>query len=293
MVRDSAAQSVMGNHEFNAIAFHTQVPHKSGVSLTQSELPHGNAPDDHTKKVHARDTKENALESNTAEEFLRPHTPKNIRQHQETLDQLCPTELDEYLAWFRMLPVALDLNELRIIHACWDDASIAFVNEQLTTSEPFNPEFMSEATTQGTDLFERIERILKGPEVQLPAGVQVHDKDGHTRRRVRIRWFEDPAERSLGSYSLPDKPELDHLPVPDSASPSVYDSVLPPIFVGHYWLSGSSPSPLADNVACLDYSVARGGMLCAYRFDGESSLSSEKYVTVESRPTRDASGMTS
>lgn len=53
-----------------------------------------------------------------------------------------------------------------------------------------------------------------------------------------------------------------------------------PVFVGHYWLMGT-PTPLADNVACTDYSVAKGGKLVAYRWDGESVLSPEKFHWVD------------
>jgi hypothetical protein len=53
-----------------------------------------------------------------------------------------------------------------------------------------------------------------------------------------------------------------------------------PVFVGHYWLSAQRPAVLADNVACLDYSVAKGGFLCAYRWQGEQTLSNEHFVWV-------------
>ena len=48
-----------------------------------------------------------------------------------------------------------------------------------------------------------------------------------------------------------------------------YDASDKPCFIGHYWLSGD-PEPLAPNVACLDYSVAKNGKLVAYRWSGES-----------------------
>jgi hypothetical protein len=42
------------------------------------------------------------------------------------------------------------------------------------------------------------------------------------------------------------------------------------------------PAPLARNVACLDYSVAKpGGKLVAYRWDGESRLEPDRFVWVE------------
>jgi len=49
--------------------------------------------------------------------------------------------------------------------------------------------------------------------------------------------------------------------------------------VGHYWLN-ESPKPLAANVACLDYSAVKYGRLAAYRMDGETTLSTDKFVWV-------------
>jgi hypothetical protein len=41
------------------------------------------------------------------------------------------------------------------------------------------------------------------------------------------------------------------------------------------------PKPLAPNIACTDYSVAKpGGKLVAYRWDGERNLESDKFVAV-------------
>jgi hypothetical protein len=39
-----------------------------------------------------------------------------------------------------------------------------------------------------------------------------------------------------------------------------------------------SPALLAANVACVDWGVASGGFLCAYRWDGEKELSADKIV---------------
>ncbi len=48
-----------------------------------------------------------------------------------------------------------------------------------------------------------------------------------------------------------------------------------PIFVGHYWLTGT-PALLSAKVACVDYSVAKGGKLVAYRWDSEPLLENSK-----------------
>ncbi len=64
----------------------------------------------------------------------------------------------------------------------------------------------------------------------------------------------------------------------EAAAP--YPATAKPVFVGHYWLSADRPEPLAGNVACLDYSVAKDGFLCAYRWQGERTLSNENFVWV-------------
>ena len=51
------------------------------------------------------------------------------------------------------------------------------------------------------------------------------------------------------------------------------------MFFGHYWLKGT-PQLLRRNVCCLDYSVAAGGYLACYRFDGEPQLDATKLVWV-------------
>ena len=53
----------------------------------------------------------------------------------------------------------------------------------------------------------------------------------------------------------------------------------PPVIFGHYWLPFGAPhSPLAENVACVDFSAGAEGPLAAYRWDGESQLDSAKFV---------------
>ena len=114
-----------------------------------------------------------------------------------------------------------------------------------------------------------IETLLKGREVRLPEGKRVLDKDGHERHEVRIKWWKESGTfRSLAmgpETGIPDDPiGVEHL--------ITYVRDAPPVFVGHYWLTGT-PELLASNVACLDYSVAMpDGKLVAYRWNGEQVL---------------------
>lgn len=248
MVDSGNAQAVMGNHEYNAVAFHTKRADQSG-------------------------------------EFFRRHTVHNLRQHQATLDQLSSNELRSAIDWFRTLPVNLDLGTVRVVHACWDAEEIRRLNEALRCHEGLSTDFLRHSIGAGQPLFRSVERVLKGPELELPPGIAVRDKEGSNRRNIRIRWFESPNEHTLATYSLPQNghPELISLPVQGVFEAVPYPADAPPVFIGHYWMPDAVPRPLAPNIACLDYSVAKDGMLCAYRFDGESVLHSDKFVAVPAR----------
>jgi hypothetical protein len=142
MCESESALAVMGNHEFNALAYHTPDPANRG-------------------------------------QCLREQSEKNVKQHAATVRQVPNNELKDYLEWFRKLPMWLTLNGLRIVHACWDDDQMAVIDAARNAHGGVSTEFLWEATNRGTQLFDAIEDVLKGKEVELPDGQSYHDKDGH------------------------------------------------------------------------------------------------------------------
>jgi hypothetical protein len=245
MCENGAAMAVLGNHELNALAFHTPHPERPGA-------------------------------------YLRDHSDRALLQHRETLRQLSPAELNQSLSWFRTLPVFLDPGPLRVVHACWDSADLLTIQQSAAECGYMTTDFLRKATTVNEQLFRSIERVLKGPEIRLPDGVSITDKEGSQRRFARIRWFESPDSHSLASYVLPSVVDvsLSTLLVPSAVRPAIYAANLPPVFFGHYWLFDSVPVPLGPNVACMDYGVAKNGQLAAYRFHNETTLRAEHFVTV-------------
>lgn len=248
MVDAGRARCVMGNHEFNALAYHTRHPEEPDRFLRKHDVRGG----------------------------------KNVGQHYQTLRQLSAGELYEVLDWFRGLPLWLDLGELRVVHACWDEAAIDRIQTTWNAEDGVTPDFLTEATNPETDLFDAVEDVLKGKELLLPEGVYFHDKDGHLRRKLRVKWYESPANQTFHTYAFESDSDFPSDPVPEEIVQKItpYDRDQPPVFFGHYWLHGERPAPLADNVACLDYSVAKGGRLCAYRWNGEQKLSKENFAHV-------------
>lgn len=247
MVEAGAALSVMGNHELNALAYHTEVQDSPG-------------------------------------KHLRCRSPKNEKQHRATLDQLAPNELRSYLEWFRTLPMWLDLDGLRTVHACWDERAMHTIAEAQKGYGGITTEFLHSACREGKPLFEPVETILKGKEGKLPEGASFRDKDGHIRNEIRTRWYKAPHGQTYRTYAFQSDEIACNLELDEAVivAATPYPATAKPVFVGHYWLSAERPEVLAPNVACLDYSVAKGGSLCAYRWNGEQQLSNENFVSVRS-----------
>ena len=256
MIVAGAALAVMGNHEFNAIAYFTEDPDQPG-------------------------------------EYLRDHSAKHRRQHQAFLDvyQGSP-EHDELVEWFRTLPLWLDLGNLRVVHACWDDVLMRDLQACYPSiTDYLDEDLLVKAWRKDRNEYRALETLLKGKEINLPKGHSFLDKDGHARHAVRIRWFDGDARTYQQAFLGPEKARS-HIPEDPIGADHLlqYSHSDPPVFIGHYWLDGE-PALLAPNVACLDYSVAakNGGKLVAYRWDGEQALSEEKFVFVSSEPIQVAS----
>ena len=244
MQEAGSARCIMGNHEFNAVAWTIPDPDHPG-------------------------------------EFLRPHAnPGHRNQHQAFLDAVEGTPRHEdSVAWFKSLPLWLDLRGLRVVHACWDDASIEALRPHLGADQALTDELFVQGSRKGHWAHAGIETLCKGPEVALPEGVVIHDKDGRRRTEVRIRWWA-PDLSTYRKAAIGPADELSmipDLPMPRPWQAPRYSGV--PVVFGHYWFSGT-PRVISERFACLDYSVAAGGPLVAYRWDGEPGLYSNKLVWV-------------
>jgi len=244
MTDTGAAMAIMGNHEFNAIAWATVDPEKPGERLRR----------------HLR--------------------PGNRRQHQAFLSEVEGTPLHaEIVDWFKSLPLWLDLGAVRVVHACWHDAHMDRLRPQLGDGLTLTDELIVAANRKGHWAFEAVEALCKGLETDLPAGVSFVDKDGKRRTTTRIRWWEHEPT-TLRRFALASQKILAQIPdVPVAPDPRAKRYAGPPVFLGHYWLT-TRPAPLAPNVACLDYSAGNGGHLVAYRWEGESELRDTHFLWV-------------
>lgn len=243
MVDNDQAHAVMGNHEFNAIAY----------AFQQSDGS-----------------------------FLRSHNDMHNRQHQATLDQFSahPEEWNEWLNWFHQLPLFLEIDGIRVVHACWDQKHIEWLKRN--HGGMLSESLLIEAHVKESKSNEVIEETLKGKEMNVPEHCVWYDKDGHARTSNRIKWWINKSNATHDAFLFNCPDMLHGIPVPDDIDISVYPSDAPPVFFGHYWLEDKWPVIQSENVICLDYSVAKGGSLVAYKWSGEKVLNKDHFVVVGS-----------
>ncbi|HET9747273.1 MAG TPA: metallophosphoesterase [Chitinophagaceae bacterium] len=243
MVDSDNAIALMGNHEYNALCFH--FPEREGG-------------------------------------HIRKHSIKNILQHFQTLAQFQNRQKDyeEWIDWCKSLPLFYETDQFRAVHACWDDANITYLRHKLK-NDRLSDDLIYESAKKGTRLNLVIDQTLKGKEITMPNGGCFTDKDGTIRNEIRIKWWENPAYATYKQISVIPIDDLPETPITHGKTDLTmyYREDEKPVFFGHYWLTGQ-PTLYRENVCCLDYSVAKGGYLVAYRWDGESKLSGEQLIWV-------------
>ncbi|MCQ4266134.1 metallophosphoesterase [Pseudomonas stutzeri] len=249
MVDHQQAHCIMGNHEFNALGWYMRAPPGSG------------------------------------REFVRDRSPRFARLLQETFQQFehHAAEWQAFRDWFYELPLYLETERFRAVHACWDADVIARLQPFLNQGR-INPALLREAGLPGSFICQALDRLLRGTDMPLPQGMTLTSEEGFVRTFFRTKfWEENP--QTYGDVvfqpgGLPEHAARLPLSPQQKSRLFLYGPDEPLLFVGHYWRRGQ-PGPLRDNLACLDYSAVKKGKLVAYRLDQETRLDQAKFAWVD------------
>jgi hypothetical protein len=242
MVDAGEAHAIMGNHEFNAVAYATL------------------------------DGQGN---------YLREHKPANVSQHAATLAAFAGHE-DEWagwLDWMKGLPMFLDLGDLRAVHAAWDNGHIEFLGGKTLLEDDFLVAAGTRGTLEytavelvlkgpelklpdGVSFFDKEGKERSDVRLRwwnLEEGMPINDLVMPTRMEHMLPLLGRDELTNMTNYPA--------------------DAV--PVLFGHYWMPPhAEKAPLAPNIACLDYSGAFGdNPICAYRWDGENKLTAANFIT--------------
>ncbi len=235
------ALAVMGNHEYNAVCFHTL----------------GEAGD-----------------------WLRPRDARNRQQHAVTLAEFWDRreEWDGWVEWFKTLPFYLDLGGIRAVHACWHPAEMEVIGDRTLRDPDFLAAAARKGTPE-YNAIENLLKGMEVP-MPPEAVYHDKDGHPRQAIRGRW-WNTNPAGQTYRSLIFPPADTPPDTPVPEElvALMPGYPEEAPPVFVGHYWIPATAPvGPLLPNLACLDYSAAHSGPMVAYRWDGEAVITKEKFT---------------
>jgi hypothetical protein len=243
MVDAGSARAVMGNHELNAIRYHTEHPETG--------------------------------------EPLRERSAKNTKQHRTFLEEypVGASKTRNVIDWMRSLPLFLETEEFRAVHACWDESHVYEIKTSASDGI-LDGELHVEVADPRHLLHDAVETTTKGPEFPLPKGYGFHDKDGVKRDYIRAKWWSaKPRTWHDIAMSVPEPNELPPGEPPAGIVERSYPAHAKPVFFGHYWLTGH-PVMQAKNALCLDYSAGKDGPLVSYLFiPGDKELQLERITT--------------
>ena len=187
---------------------------------------------------------------------------------------------DRYFAWFRKLPIVLERDGARFVHAYWGGAEVAQLAGRRTLEECGwgVPDFRAQP------LGRAVERLIKGPEVKLPEELFIRDRQGCVRKDARIKWWVDLEGADLRAALLPDTEHFGgrSLPVGMFRTYEPLDSSDPLVFFGHYGFR-EFPGILAPNAVCVDVQGPGKDGVGAYRWSGEGALIEQNFIRPDGR----------
>ena len=242
LIESTCATAIMGNHELNAIHYHTIDP--------ETNKP------------------------------LRKHDDDNYKQHKSFLAEfpLGADRTKDVLNWMKGLPLFIETEGFRAVHAAWIQPAIDDLTRQTGVGVLSEDQFIR-AGRKGDALYELAEAVAKGPEARLPHPYSFVDKGKKERHHVRVKWWNSDA-RNWGEIAM-SVPDINALPdgsLPDHLLRAAYPLHDKPVFFGHYWLSGE-PELQSANALCLDYSAGTDGPLVTYEWiRGAKKLDASRIV---------------
>jgi len=261
MVEYGSAKAILGNHEYYVISFYSINP------LTQQSF--------------------------------KKRTPALLDYRRAFMNDY-PLESDDandIIGWMKSLPLFLELDGFRVVHATWDEQRIAQLRHYVGEKGQLSNSDWQEALTQGTTLQKTVTTLLQGVYIPIPVAIAKRNckknssplPPSEADKHYRLYWWK--THFSTWKHILCAKKYLkrfEDAPLPANILTQYqYDEQQPPLFLGHYWFKGK-PKLIQKNMACVDYSACIGGKLTAYVWNKadnpvQNGLREDRFVSVPSK----------
>lgn len=214
IISSGRGAGIMGNHELNAILYHT--------------------PDGYGDGLRVRD------EANTD-------------QHSAFLREapLGSASAAEAIAFMKSLPLFLDLGSVRAVHACWDDVAVGHMKAHRPDGCILESDLRDISLEhEGGAIASAVTMLAKGPEIALPGGLSFYDKSGTHRTKARLRWWGEGKSLHECLASIDDMSQIPDTEAPPTILSRRYPEEAPPVIFGHYQLRNGIE--MRRNALCLD-----------------------------------------
>lgn len=244
MAENGNALAILGNHEINNILY------------------------------HLKDAQEKPLLRQTGKRFA--SVDLTIREFKPF-----PDEWKSHRRWMRTLPLFLELENFRVVHASWCDQNIELLKAELPVGKIPKQIFRNLVLDPHSPLSHGILETTRGVHMIMPPDLKVLDSRGRLHRFFRIKWWESPAGKTFHDLSFESKFRLPQYTIPPEILPDfeIYPEDAPPVFFGHY-CRGNGPFVINGNLCCVDSCVTNWKVLAAYRWNGETTLQADHFIKV-------------
>lgn len=250
MVEKGHALAILGNHEVNAIIYHMK--DKDNTPLMKEPR-------------------------------------KNYLSLYKTLNEYLPyaDELADHLNWFRTLPLFLEIENFRVVHACWSNRAVDIIKQEIGTEKLRKKILRLYHKKPKSDIGHSIRVLTRGVDYEVPDDLKIYNNKGDSVRSFRLAWWKDPEGETFRDMNFESKYELPAYTIPQEIAPSThfYAENEPIVFFGHY-CRAFGPHIISHNVCCVDSCVTGTKTLSVYSWKGEDVLNSShlKHYKLEGVP---------
>jgi hypothetical protein len=193
-----------------------------------------------------------------------------------------PSEWKSYRNWLRTLPLFLDFDNFRVVHAYWNDSYINYLKDNFSGSgirkQVFREIYKNPDSVIGRIFWE----TTKGIDFEVPQDLRIRDNKGVFQKSFRMMWWDSLLGKTFEQISFEDKFRLPAYTVPPEIIPDIkpYPETAPIIFFGHY-RRVNGPYIIRKNICCLDSGPGVSKVLTAYSWNGERVLDINNLVQVQ------------
>ena len=182
-------------------------------------------------------------------------------------------ELIDHLKWLCSLPLFIEMEGIRVVHACWSQSAIDFFKREIPEGKIKKKMFRELVQNPKSDFSKNIWTLTRGIDFKMPNDLKLLNSKGIYPRSFRLRWWENPLGKTFEELSFESKFTLPPYIVPEQLLPNtfVYPENAPVLFLGHY-SRFNGPHIIKPNICCVDSGVVESKKLAAYRWSGEKSL---------------------